>query len=202
MDYPKDIVIINIKDKDGIIVGGTTYKIANGAKILMSCTNYPKINWDNYINTQENLSTKVDVANTLSKSLGPVKFSGNVRPTITLDILITVQNDVPTRENYAAMSGTVAMSHYILYNLWRYPHRLYLTDMVDNTTYTNLDLPINILINRKDLLDQTIFSEDGIPVVLKSITQKNDFTTQDKETLKEQAHFEYTLTFIMDNYGA
>ena len=33
MDYPKDIVIMNIKDKDGITVDGNTYKMLTAPNI-------------------------------------------------------------------------------------------------------------------------------------------------------------------------
>lgn len=213
MDYPKDIVIMNIKDKDGIIVNSNTYKIANGANIMMHCTSYPKIHFDNYINTQENLSQPLTSTQTLSSALGPVKFSGNTRPTITMDVVITVSNNTPDATTYNAMTGKTDLSFYLLYNMWRFPHRLYLRDTiqsVDGTLdYPNLDLPINILlssssttVNRKDLIGNQVFSSDGVPVILKSIHFKSDYITQNKDTLTDEAHFEYTLMFIVDNYGA
>lgn len=215
MDYPKDIVIINLNDRDGIIVGGTTYKLANGSNILLRCTKYPTITFDNHINTQENMAIPVTATQTLSSTLGPVKFSGNVRPIIVADIVLTVSNAVPTRTEYAAMTGKTELSFYLLYNMWRYPHRMYLKDMVQSTDtvldYPNLDLPINILmssgscvmpaIDRTDLLGQQIFSSYGVPVILKSISLKNEYITNNKDTLQDEAHFEYTLTFVVDNYG-
>jgi hypothetical protein len=214
MDYPKDLVIINIKDVDGITVGGSNYKIANGANIILHCTSYPKISFDNYLNNQENLSTPITATKTLTSSLGPVKFSGNSRPTITLDAVITVSNTTPTRTQYAAMTGNTDLSFYLLYNIWRYPHRMYLRDTIQSTEgvliYPNLDLPMNILmsadnttpaIDRTDLLNQKIFNVEGVPVILKSINFKTEYVTQNKDTLTNDAHFEYSLTFLVDNYG-
>lgn len=217
MDYPKDIVVINIIDKDGIILeDSNTYKLANGQPILLRCTSYPKISFDNYINNQENLSVPLTTSQTLSDALGPVKFSGNVRPMITMDIVITVTNDATnTRTKYATITSPTELSFYLLYNMWRFPHRMYLRDTLQSTEgvldYPNLDLPINILmssdsdvspaIDRKDLIGKQIFTRDGIPVILKSVALKGDYVAHGKDTLKDEAHFEYTLTFVMDNYG-
>ncbi len=201
MDTPKDLININLTDKDGIIVGSTTYKLANGAKIIMYCKGYPTITWDNYINPQENLHTKITTTNTLSNTLGPVKFSGNIRPTIKLHIFVPVSASVPSRTAYNAMTGTTAMSFYLLYNLWRYPHRVYLNDLIDNTAIPNVDYPINILINRKDLLDQTIFTSDGVPVVLKKISFIGEGYISHEDTVKKESALEYELEFLIDNYG-
>ena len=111
------------------------------------------------------------------------------------------------------MTGNTGLSFYLLYNMWRFPHRLYLKDTIQSVEgaldYPNLDLPINILlssssttVNRKDLIGNEIFSSDGVPVILKSIHFKSDYITHNKDTLTDEAHFEYTLMFIVDNYGA
>ncbi len=201
MDRPKDLICINLTDKDGIVVNNTLYKIANGAKIIMYCKGYPVITWDNYTNTQENMHTKITTTNTLSNELGPVKFSGNMRPTIKLQIYVPINDSVPTQAAYASMSGSTPITFYLLYNLWRYPHRIYLNDLLDNTEIPNVDYPINILINRKDLLGQTIFSADGVPVVLKKVSFMGEGYLSHADTINKESAFEYELEFLIDNYG-
>jgi len=201
MDKLRDLIQINLTDKDGITVGGTNYKVANGAKILMYTKGYPTISFDNYINTTENMNSNVTTTNTLSTALGPVKFSGNMRPTIDINIMIPISTTVNTRAEYAAMTGQTFMTTYLLYNLWRYPHRIYLNDLITNTEIPNTDYPINILINRTDLLNQVIFSSDGIPVILKSVSQTGEQIFTHKDTQKEETWFEYKLSFVVDNYA-
>jgi len=201
MDNYGDLIKINLVDNDGIIVSGTTYKVANGSKILMFCDSYPIIKFDNNFDTSENQNTIISTTNTLSTVLGPTKFSGNARPVISMNILIPISTTIPTRTQYNAMSGTVAMSFYLLYNLWRYPHRIYLNDMITNNAVPNTDYPINILINRTDLLNQTVFSSLGVPVVLKSVNLVSEESFTHKDTTKEEVWFKYKLEFAIDNYG-
>lgn len=204
MNSLRDLIQINLVDKDGITVSSTNYKIANGAKIIMMTDKYPFMNLDNYVNGQENLNSIVSTTNTLSTALGPVKFSGNVRPTIDFNVYIPISTTVNTRAEYAAMTGVTSLTYYLLYNMWRYPHRMYLKDMLDNTisANTNTDYPINILINRKDLLDQTVFSADGIPVILKSVMPAGEVTFTHENTKKKETYFSFKLSFLVDNYGA
>lgn len=201
MDQLKDLIKINITDKDGITVDSTNYKLANGAKIILITKGYPHLSFDNYLNSQENLHTSRTLTSTLSKELGPTKFSGNKRPTITMDVLIPVMINTPTRAQYATMTGTTYLTHYLLYNMWRYPHRMYLNDLINNATIPRIDYPINILINNKDLLNQTTFNSDGVPVILQSFSQTGEQIVQHQDTLKEETFFEYKLTFLVDNYG-
>jgi hypothetical protein len=201
MDSLKDLIKINITDKDGETIGGTNYKIANGAKIILIAKQYPQMTLENHINPQENLHFPKALENTLSKNLGPIKFSGPIRPTINIQVVIPVSTSVPTRANYAAMTGETYLTYYLLYNMWRYPRRLYLNDLLDNTEIPNVDYPINILINRKDLTDQTIFSSDGIPVVLQSVAPAGEVVIKHTDTLKEETYMEYNLKFVVDDYG-
>jgi hypothetical protein len=201
MDNLRDLIKINLKDTDGIIVGGTTYKLANGSNIMMMCKGYPAITWDNYINSQENLHIKITTTKTLSDTLGPVKFSGNIRPTIKLHVYVPISEDVPTRAQYAAMTGSTFLSFYLLYNMWRYPHRMYLNDLLDNSVIPRVDYPLNILINNNDLLDQTIFTSAGVPVILKRMVFTGEGYITHEETKNQEAVMEYDLEFMVDNYG-
>jgi hypothetical protein len=202
MDALKDLIQINLVDKDGITVGSTNYKIANGAKIIMLVKGYPQIHLSNYVNPQENMNSKVTATNTLSTAIGPVKYSGNARPTISVNVLLPISITTPTRAQYAAMTGITPLSYYLLYNIWRYAHRMYLKDMLDNTIADNVnaDYPINILINRTDLLNQTVFSADGVPVVLTSVKPVGEVLFTHSDTKQEETYFEYNLEFMIDIY--
>lgn len=201
MDNLKGLIKLNLTDKDGIVVSGTTYKLANGSTIYLLTKGYPQISYDNYINPQENLHTPISLTKTLSIGYGPTKFSGNKRLTVTMDVLIPITSTISSRTDYSTMTGATYLNHYLLYNMWRYPHRIYLKDMDDNTSNQNVDYPINILMNRNDLLNQTIFSTDGMPLVLQSISPSGESYVSHKETELQGTFFEYKLTFLVDDYG-
>jgi len=69
-------------------------------------------------------------------------------------------------------SSVIIMNFYILFNLWMLNHRFYLKDLNANavSTNTNLGLPINILMNRKDWFGNDILTSDGLPIIITGVS--------------------------------
>lgn len=198
---------IYIQDKDGIILNNNTYKIAKGAYILLPCLSYPSMSFESYVNTTENACTPLTINSNLLDDLGPVKYSGPKRLEINLDTLIPIKYDTPTYEQYFGGTSTlngnsvILADVYLLYNLWRFNHRYYLTDINPGESKPNFGLPINILINRKDMINKDIFTS-AVPVVIESISPSGELIMYPgEENGTEEIYQQYKIKLVVTTYG-
>lgn len=207
MEKDRGIISFHIQDIDGITIDATNYKMANGAKILLPITSYPKLEFKSNLNTTTTTSKIVDGSKTYTQYLGPTKYVGPARLTIPLDIEIPLVDDVPTESQYGSgglynSNSIIPASFYLLFNMYLYNHRYYLTDISPGESRPNFDLPLNILCNRRTLAGAVggleIFKTQGVPVIIKDI-KINGLVWDASHT--SEAAMSITLTLEVDNYG-
>ena len=174
-------MMITITDVDGITIGSTTYKIANGAKIYFPVKAYPTMNLSSNVETSTYPALPLDTSTKFLDRLGPTKYSSFKRPQISFTFYVPIDKNVDTQNNYFVSTSKynsnslIVINYYLLFNMWLINHKYYLRDMADNTSKTNLGLPINILMNRNDIFNNEIFSSNGVPVVINNISPTGDF---------------------------
>jgi len=208
MDNDLGIIQIYLQDINGITVSSTNYKVANGAKIWIPVKSYPIINMTYNTNPDGEPSVVMKSTDSYMDRFGKTQYTGYNRPTIILDALLPIDEEVLTRAEYAAVSNTsiVACNFYLLFMLGMINHRYYLTDIRPGTVKPALGLPINILTNkaapnadlRKDIFNNEIFSTSGIPVIIKSIQNQGKLTINDNISKDETVVMEVKIELLVD----
>ena len=191
MELDNSFLMMTFQDVDGFIVDGTTYKALNGAKLIINQCSYPSVTLKSNVGTDGKPSVIINTTDTFRDRLAPNSYGGYDRPTLSMTARIPIRNDVATQAKYFGTPATyyttssiVPMDYYILFNLWMFNHRIYLKDVNQASgTYTNLGLPINILCNRTDWFNNTIFSTNGIPVIITGLSISDyDFDVGDSQS--------------------
>lgn len=204
MDFKNSVLGITLQDVDGLSINGTTYKALQGAYLLCYVKDYPKIYFKADINEDVMPSVILDSTKTYTDRLGPIGYAGYGRPTISMTCYLPVK-DIDTRANYFdptitkySSTDLVFLNYYILFQLMQFNHRIYLKDIYPGkeASYTNLSLPINILINRTDLLNKEILSSKGLPVVIKDFTINKVDIDFDAPSLSD--YMEVSINLVVD----
>ena len=208
MDNDFGYIQMYLQDINGITVSSTNYKVANGAKIWIPVKSYPIINMTQNINSDGEPSVVMKSTDSYMDRFGKVQYTGYNRPTITLDALIPIDEEVLTRAQYAAVANTsiVSCNFYLLFMLGLINHRYYLTDIRPGTVKPALGLPINILTNkaapyadlRNDIFGNEIFSTNGVPVIIKSIQNKGKLILNDNISADETVVMEVKIELMVD----
>lgn len=168
-----------LQDIDGITVGSTTYKIANGAKMLLKIAKYPTVSFKLKVNSVVKPGVPLDNTKTFLEKIGGTKYSGFDRPVISIEAYLPI-TDIDTQANYFGTSkysstSITPMNYYLLWNMAYVNHKYYLTDIKPSESHPDLCLPINILQHRTDIFNKQIFdSSKGVPVVINNISQNGD----------------------------
>ena len=84
--------------------------------------------------------------------------------------------------------------------MWRFNHRYYLRDTLPGVSKPDFGLPINILMNRTDMIGSTIFNSSGVPVVIKKISPSGNLKIHKGDDGDEILE-EYTIELVVTNYG-
>jgi len=103
-----------------------------------------------------------------------------------------------TETSYWELVPNFVLDYYLLFNMWLFNHRYYLTDIKPGTTKSDFGIPINILMNRTDMLNRTIFSTLGVPVIISSITPSGEMRFDDTSNPKEYL-MGVTIELLVDN---
>jgi hypothetical protein len=207
MNYKPTRVLLSLHDKDGFKIGANTYKVLNGAHILLIVNDYPSISFNSSLNEDSRPSVILNTTEDFRSRIGPTGYAGYERPTLTLKAYLIIDDEVDSYENYFgagsltkySSDSKVIMNFYMLFNMWMFNHRYYLKDInPDNAaTSTDLGLPINILMNRKDMVGKDILTSDGIPVVIRSFKLGKSYFNFDDPTV-DKNFIECTIEFAVD----
>jgi len=103
-----------------------------------------------------------------------------------------------TEMSYWELVPNFVLDYYLLFNMWLFNHRYYLTDIKPGISKTNFGTPINILMNRTDMLDRVVFSSLGVPVIINSITPSGELRFDDPTNPTEYL-MGVTIELLVDN---
>jgi len=128
------LVKIYLQDVDGITVGVTNYKVAKGAKIILLAKEYPTISLKANLTSDTSRADPMDTTKTfLSKNM-PTNYNSFERPSIKLTVYLPVDRQTLSYYEYfgagtgLTTSSTVMANYYLLFNMWLFNHKFYLTD--------------------------------------------------------------------------
>lgn len=204
-----ETVKIYLQDIDGITISGTNYKIAKGAKILIPIKQYPAISLSSNLGVDTDTSSPVTTTRNFTNILGNVSYTGFARPTITLEALLPIDENVLSQADYFGVGSSltsnqvVAGNFYLLFNMWIANHTYYLTDVDKEVSKPNLGLPLNILMKRTDIYNNTIFSSSGVPVIIRNIsTSGRILNLKTGDDNKENSYVDCKIDLVIDTYGA
>jgi len=190
--------LITLQDVDGKVVGSTTYKVANSAKLYMVAKTYPKISFVSNLDSSVKPATLLQTTDTYRDRLGDNSYSGYGRPRVTIEGYIPLIINTDTQAHYFDAvtynsNSIIPLNFYLLFNLHLLNHRVYLKDInpAKQSSCTNWSTPINILMNRTDIFGNIIFdSTKGMPVLVKEFTmgdiiyEKNDPNKEMLQSIK------------------
>jgi len=139
----KGLVKIYLQDVDGITVGATNYKIAKGGKIVLLAKSYPTISLKSNLTTDTTRADPMDTTKLfLSKNL-PTNYNSFERPSISLTVYLPVDRQTLSYYEYfgagtgLSTSSIVMANYYLLFNMWLFNHKYYLTDTDTSYKFTS-----------------------------------------------------------------
>ena len=153
--------VVTLQDVDGITISGSTYKFNSGEKISLEVKDiiyeYPTL-----VDIRNRTNRELDSSTTYSSLLGKHIAAGIKPIKVKINGVIWADDLETTRD-----SGFKPIEMIDLFNFRLYNHKIYLKDYQGSST--NVQTPIYSIENKTDLLGNTIYSSNGLPVVVTQI---------------------------------
>ena len=155
--------VVTLQDTEGIVIGGTNYKINNGNKISLEVTSF-QIDLPTKTDLRERNNREFSSSTNYNDLIGEHSFAGPSNIHIKISGIIWANDSERPRNAIGKPIDLIDLQNMRVFN-----HRIYLKDY--HGTETDVLTPIHTLINNTDLLGNTIGdSTKGFPVVVSKIS--------------------------------